>query len=128
MGYCMTQHGAQFTIKREKQDDCLKAIKALGAAVPKYGYSWVDTARFVNANDLQTALDAWRWETELDDESGDIATINFRGEKLGDDKVLWDAIAPYVEPDSFIQMSGEDGAAWRWVFDGKTCKEIEPRW
>lgn len=28
------------------------------------------------------------------------------------------------EPGSYIEMRGEDGALWRWVFDGKTCKEI----
>lgn len=128
MGYCMQQHDACFTIKREKQDDCLKAIKALGDNVPKYGYSWVDTSKFMKANDLAAALDAWRWTAEVDDETGDVTAINFRGEKLGDDHVLWNAIAPFVEPDCYIQMGGEDGSAWRWTFNGKTCEEVQPRW
>lgn len=127
MGYCMTQADSSFHIKREKQDAALKAIKALAENPPKWGYSWVDE-KYVRANDLQTALDDWRWETELDDETGDIVGINFGGEKLGDDSVLWKAIAPFVEKDSFIQMAGEDGAVWRWVFNGSSVEEVEPKW
>ena len=65
---------------------------------------------------------SWRWEVE-EDEDHNIISINFCGEKSGDDLILFDAIAPFVEPGSMIEMLGEDGAKWRWIFDGKTCEE-----
>ena len=37
------------------------------------------------------------------------------------------AIAPYVEAGSYIEMYGEDGDKWRYVFDGKTVKEVYPK-
>lgn len=30
-----------------------------------------------------------------------------------------EAIAPFVKAGSYIEMAGTEGAAWRWVFDGK---------
>ena len=49
--------------------------------------------------------------------------IYFDGEKLGDDAILFEAIAPYVKKGSFIEMNGEDGCIWQWQFNGKTCIE-----
>ena len=45
------------------------------------------------------------------------------GDALCDDRLLFDAIAPFVKAGSFIEMSGEDGTLWRWHFDGKQCQE-----
>jgi hypothetical protein len=48
--------------------------------------------------------------------------LRFTGQKLGDDNILFAALAPYVEADSYITMVGEseDGDEfWRWVFDGQ---------
>ena len=56
-------------------------------------------------------------------ENGNIFELNFAGEKLGDDEILFQAIAPFVKKDSYIEMQGECGLIWRWSFDGKTMKE-----
>lgn len=56
----------------------------------------------------------------------DIIDIDFMSECLGSNKELFDVIAPYVEKDSYIEMSGEEGEIWRWVFDGKDYQEKEP--
>jgi hypothetical protein len=114
---------AKFKIRKEKQLEALKAIKLLvgketiSDASGKH-FSWVNTEDFSNARYIEDALEAWRWEVEFDDESNDIVGINFSGEKL---------IAPYVEAGSYIQMQGEDGEMWRWVFDGATVKEVKPK-
>ena len=78
---------------------------------------------FFLAKTLMEAMAAWRWEIE-ENESGDVISLNYTGEKLGDEQYLFGAIAPYVEKGSFIDMQGEDGAIWRWAFDGKELKEI----
>lgn len=38
--------------------------------------------------------------------------------------MMFNTIAPFVEKDSYIQVSGEEGDSWRWVFNGTTCEEV----
>jgi len=139
----MNQMETVFTIKEENFDKCLKAIQALDPVKEHGGgvgftdngvathFAWVTTERFRNAKILQEALNAWRWQPEYMNYKncegiGDITNIYFEGEKLGDDQTLFQAIAPFVEADSYIQMRGEDDSMWRWRFDGKMCYEDYP--
>ena len=57
------------------------------------------------------------------DVKDEMNSIYFEGEKYGDDDLIFNAIAPYVEDGSYIQMNGEDGAIWRWVFENGKCVE-----
>lgn len=132
MGYCMEQRDCNFKIKREHFKDALKAIKALvaqdnkksggsfkgGKTIEKF-FAWTENDEILNAKTVMDALLAWRWEVEIDDDG--INNISFTGEKLGDDIHLFEAIAPFVEVGSYIEMTGEDGGHWRWMFNGKTC-------
>lgn len=133
MGYYINQRAGQFCIKKKNFAAALAAIKALalntkamggGSSTGEKWYSWVNTAEFVNAKTLDEALGAWRWGPGFDKKTGDLTSLSFDGEKLGDDEILLDAIAPYVEPESFIEIEGEDGALWRWKFDGKTMTQV----
>ena len=121
----MEQRDASFKIKKENFDKALLAIKELVNQAEKMrggrDYSWVINSNLVNARTVWEAMDEWRWETEMYGE--DIGNIYFVGEKIGDDKVLFDAIAPFVEDGSFIEMQGEDGALWRWLFNDGKCTE-----
>lgn len=119
MGYCIEQRDCKFYVVDEEA--ALAAIKELAGkeTMGPGHFSWVDTREFMAADTFEEAMDAWRWETNLYQKY-----ILFNGEKLGDDKLLFDAIAPYVEAGSYIEMQGEDGAIWRWIFDGKTCREV----
>lgn len=132
MGYCMDQGDTQFRIKADKKHAAWEATRPLLQESTKMGgygysggqttrhYSWVDAADFQMSKTIEGVLEAWRWEPEVDEKTGDIVGVSFRGEKLGDDEVLWKAIAPFVESGSFIAMNGEDGGAWCWRFtDGK---------
>ena len=132
MGYCMSQHDSEFSIKPDHVSGALAAIKGLAGKETKRGwgggyYSWVETRKFVKAETLTQALQAWRWYATGNEETGEITDIQFEGEKLGDDDKLFNAIAPFVEPGSFIEMQGEDGTLWRWLFDGKTCTEKQAK-
>jgi hypothetical protein len=134
MGYHMNQRDAVFKIKAENVDKTLEAVKGLAETVDENGsggacgggkktetwYSWVTTEVFANANTLQEAMSEWRWDIDTDDE-GNVVWIDFMGEKIGDEEFLFNAIAPYVEDGSFIEMQGEDGAIWRWNFTGEEC-------
>lgn len=122
MGYCMSQGNTEFSIPKEHHEKVLAAIKGLhGKEDCGDHFSWVDSD-FHELNDLATILKEWRWKPKFKD--GDIVGLEFQGEKYGSDNFLWQAIAPFVTKGSFITMKGEDGAKWKWSFDGVTVKEV----
>lgn len=119
MGYCMKQRSSRFYVVDEEA--ALTAIKGLAGkeTMGPGHFSWVDTREFMMADTLKEAMNAWRWDIEPK-----YKAIFFEGEKLGDDLLLFGTIAPYVEAGNYIEMLGEDGQIWRWIFDGKTCREV----
>lgn len=126
MGYYMSQGNTEFSIPKEHHEKALAAIQALhGKEYIKDSFGsrfcWVDS-NFFELNDLTAILKAWRWKPKFKD--GNIVGIEFTGEKLGSDKVLWEALAPFVTKGSFIIMKGEDGCKWKWTFDGVAFKEV----
>lgn len=139
MGYYMSQQSAKFKIKKTKVAKALAAIKKLAKKTKLMSggtwqsgkktescFSWVNTKEFVKAKTLPEAIQAWRWEGFVND-AGDLVEINFNGEKLGNDAILLEAIAPFVEAGSYIEMEGEEGCHWKWCFDGKTMEEKQGR-
>ena len=127
MGYCMQQINDKFCIKVENQEGALKAIKDLAGGetikdASGLHYSWVITEEFLKAKTLDKAIKAWNWYVYIDD-VGDMRDIEFLGEKLGDDEILFSAIAPFVDEGSYIEMDGEDGSKWRWIFSEGKCIE-----
>jgi len=128
MGYCMRLTDIDFFIPKEKHQECLEVIKALDPekeeTVPDSSFMQVCTKEYKNAQTLQEAIKTWGWDIETNEE-GDIDYLRFDGEKVGDEKFLFDAIAPFVREGSYIQMNGEDGDNWRWVFTKGQCIERE---
>lgn len=127
MGYCVDQVDSKFFVARENLHHVFGAIRALMAQVSgkRRGFAWVDTQTVLEARTVEEQLHEWRWEIQEDDD-GNIIGLSFTGEKLGEDHLLFQVIAPFVKEDSFIDMHGEDGEQWRWSFDGSTCEELEP--
>lgn len=138
MGYCMYQSDSVFNISASNIKDVIKTIHALasdknkmfgGRWTPGVGkseswYSWVNMD-FVNTNDIKEIFNCWRWDVTTDDD-GNITDIYFDGGKLGDDVVLFETIAPYVNDGSYIQMRGEDEHIWRWCFNNGKLEEKSP--
>lgn len=64
------------------------------------------------------------WEFRYD-EDGNINTIYLTGEKLDwGEKEELESIAQYVKPGSYVEINGEDGSRWRWIFeDGKVVEK-----
>jgi hypothetical protein len=129
----MNQRSSQFYIKAENKAGALQAIKDLAKDEHQAGsdqfdknwrYAWVSN-KYKNAETLEEALAHWRWHAVVSEnnDSGDIVAIDFQGEKLGDEEVLFTAIAPFVEKGSYIEIHGEEDCFWRWVFDGETMTE-----
>lgn len=131
MGYHMKQMEVGFRMSSDRFAEALMAIKALAGKETIHDgsgthFSWVDTEKVTGAETLEEALRAWRWNPDQNGE-GDIVGIWFEGEKLGDDGVLFEAIAPFVELGSYIQMIGDDDSIWRWRFDGSHVREVTGR-
>ena len=123
MGYCMWQEQASFTIKNENKEAALLALKELANTNE---LSWTDNSSVIKSKSLSEALNECRWGMD-ENEEGDIVYIFFDGEKYGSEDIIFNTIAPYVEQDSFIEMRGEEGELWRWVFDGETVEQIYPK-
>ena len=127
MGYCVTQESCRnFLIKKSNKGKVLQAIKDLAgketiADASGRHFSWVDP-NYEKAKTLGDAFSKWRWQIETN-KVGDVINLQFEGEKLGDDYVLMCAIAPFVTSGD-IEMRGEDGFMWRWVFKDKKCHEL----
>lgn len=120
MGYCMQQGDTRFRISHTKMSAALGALNRLAASGQTY--SWVYSAVLAKAQSVKEHLAEWRWNVHQD-VVGNITGLSFSGEKLGDDLILFQALAPVVDAGSFIVMHGEDGDCWRWYFDGATCVE-----
>lgn len=141
MGYCIEMTDSRWKIRKENFEAACAALEPMlgdkasmgggswsGGRQTGWHYSWIDMDKFaklVAARDLKGVMEEWRYYCEID-ENGDLAMEYFAGEKIGDEDKLWARLAPFVEKDSFIEIRGEDNEMWRWVFDGKTVKEIRP--
>ena len=126
MGYCIFQGKSAFFMGNETLDRALKAIQGLHGketikdSSGKHFY-WVANEFYLHDN-LPHMLREWRWDASMDGD-GNVVGLSFSGEKSGDDLILFGAIAPFVKKGSYIEMEGEDGECWKWVFNGKTCRE-----
>jgi len=132
MSYHITLRASKFHIPSEAIPYAHAALRNLCAPgkgtiqdSSGYHYSWVDSKRVLAARDFKGAMGEWRYSVALDAVTGDCTDINFTGEKAGDEEELFGAIAPYVTAGSYLEYHGEDGAIWRWVFDGTTATEVQ---
>ena len=138
MGYCMTFQNANFFIAAGQKAAALEAARQLAATAATGSgggagarwFAWMNGTPFDTSwtGPFRTTINAvfadWAYPVEEDD-AGNIVAITFEAEKLGDEDRFFDAIAPFVRAGSYIEMLGEDGTRWRWVFDGRTCTEEE---
>lgn len=121
MGYYVDYNTDDVTIKN--CPEALTAINALhtndmlktyasggswsGGEANQRWYSWVKNPPEEGFKTLEEAMSAWRFN--LQDNS-----FYFTGEKLGDEEVLFTALAPYLEGE--IYGHGEDSAEWGFKF------------
>jgi hypothetical protein len=135
---------ASFIIPEKNKAGALEAIKKLceqeqeiggggcstigtdGSRGWKKHFSWVDSSVLLKAETLYEAMEEWGWIIEEDD-YGEVHDIYFEREKIGDEEYLFNAIAPFVEDGSYIQMHGEDDYIWRWVFINGECHDVGGR-
>jgi hypothetical protein len=116
MGYSAHVKQQNFQIREENLEAARTAVIALTPQNPR----WVDIRYLKDSLTLFGAVACFGWYLWANGD-GNYCRISFEWEKLGDERMLFDALAPYVEAGSYIEMVGEDGDHWRWVFDGQQC-------
>jgi hypothetical protein len=126
MGYCIEIQGQRIRIKQENFQPAFEALKAVEAG------GWTNSPEA--AASLEDLLFRWRWQPRLllekdppvkGSKVGDIVYLEFLGEKLAEDEEMFRAIAQWIEPDCFVEIYGEDGQLWRWVFNGVKMYQTE---
>jgi hypothetical protein len=96
--------------------------RASGGASPQRGevadykwYSWTNTRKCRAATTLEEVLQEFFDDVCIaSDGTWELSHSN----KSGDEDVLLEYLAPYLQPGSYADWRGEDGSAWRWAFDG----------
>lgn len=124
MGYSATIMESSFFIDNTDKNKAMEILLKLNESHPKL--KWIDYEDLSDCTTFENTISEFGWLVEPD-ENGNIVDIEMDWEKIGDELIFFDAIAPVVKSGSYIQMSGEDGQIWRWAFDGKNCKEIFPK-
>lgn len=121
MGFSIRQMDSKFSIPRIHHKEALAAIKALfaGGRDQRYVKSG-DEDRWTT---LADALEDYSWCPKMDGDYN-IVDIDFHGEKMGAEERMFEAIAPFVQDGSYIEMTGDEGAHWRWVFTDGKMKEV----
>ena len=141
MGYCVDISIGGIDFPKDKVPAVLAAINALfspenmkrasggswmGGKQTSRHFSWVSGPGPEGFTTLVDALEAWRYDAH-EDPNGDVHLNYFRGEKWGDDEVLYEALAPFVEEGATIECRGEDGCQWRYLFEGGKVKDQTAR-
>ena len=142
MGYYVS-YNIDVVIPKDKVRPCLAAINALhsdenlesrasggqsgrdSASLPLRQRKWYSFTRNPGDNGFMDLLDAfttWRFEPHTCNEDGDIALGYWNGEKLGDESILFETIAPFVKEGGTIEAQGEEGEKWRFLFTNGQMK------
>lgn len=124
MGYCVRQVDSKFKVKIE---DFPAVMDSLREHLNKAKMSGYDKTEIINMTSIHEMLEEIGWSVKYD-MSMNIVHLEFENEKFWEaDEAVVAAFAPFAEAGSFIEMLGEDGAKWRYVFDGKDVKEVQAR-
>lgn len=135
MGYCIDLIDHKFKIPASETEQAFNAILDLmeDPEADRSGlnhekgsvFSWMHSAEPFKWTSLDDAMEEWRFPVHRDSWTNDVVAVEFTGEKIGDEKQMFDVIAPYVVDGSYLHFRGEDGKEWRIEFDGNGITEVE---
>ena len=143
MGYYVEVMDAAIRIPPENYEKAVSLFSGLMEKETDHGsdfssraaerfYSWVNTSHVLEAlkNDEQSlgeniadAFSYWGYVLTVDSNRGVEWEYRER-DKWGDDEFLWGALAPCISEGSFIEFRAEDGAMWKYEFDGISFREF----
>ena len=113
MGYEIYLRERNFTVKKENFVPLVQVVREKFPAL------------FDSMDSLRVVFKEFDFSVEAD-ENGDLVDLEFPGGRAGNEDEFFAAIAPFVEPGSYLCFEGEDNAIWINRFDGKQCMEERP--
>jgi len=126
MSYSVTFRDGSIAIRASAKPAALAALVSLAASRTIAGD---DRERLcpavLCATTLATALSAFGWDS-CSDAAGAIVHAWMIGDNLGYSEAMFRALAPHIEPGSYVEFIGEDGDIWRWTFDRRHVIETYP--
>jgi hypothetical protein len=106
---------------------------------PARWFSWMDADYPFTCSNLLQVLQQLGFECEIADrdfnptdvnlpafKSGDLCNVSWNGEKMGQEDLFFEALAPFISNNSFIEWRGEDNEMWRWLFKDGTMVIQKP--
>ena len=136
MGYNIDMIIDGVRIPATKREACRQAIIAMFKG--NNTYSWVSKPK--GNESLVELFRSWAFSVTENDpglpysEDGPVAPADLHlehyvGDKMGNEAALFEAIAPFVEPnegqEATIEIRGEDGERWRFIFKEGCCVHQE---
>lgn len=103
MSYEMCMQESNFLLKKEKVPFALRAIKLWFK--DHKGFNGLTSVEVEQSFSLEFLMYRLCYRIGANG-NGDYVSIDFIGNYLKEDKTIFDAIAPYVEDESYIQMKG----------------------
>lgn len=122
MGYSIRLHDNRFTIQADKTAAALAALKGES---DHNSFQWTDDLTIQETDTLSDALEECGWPLTLDAD-GNVVDIHFCNDKAGEEARIFTTLAPFVDSGCYIEIRGEDGDRWRYVFDGHSMKTVRP--
>lgn len=131
MGFCITTEESNILIPTMNLDSAYQSLVDLNtnpthahlkqsSSTTRRSFAWMPANYHEQAATAKEVFEMMGYETELN--SHGLVIANYDG-KAGDERHFFAAIARYVDPGSFIHFRGEDGAHWRFDFDGESVIE-----
>jgi len=139
MGYYVNIEAVNWLLPIAHEDAALQILKDLnkpandhlkrggrfsgGKETAKW-YSWMPEDYDKTVTSVSEVLEMLGFDTKIDPEGTRILAYD---SKTGQEDLFVNAIAEFVEPGSFIDWRGEDGAFWRWEFRDEKMRTLEGR-
>lgn len=133
MGYCMHMEQSTFSMPRANKGEAFRRMRALGqrddlksggsyrnGKVISRHFAWMAADFADHVHTVEDIFDVLRFPA-TEDASQNLVINDFDGEKVGDENVFFNAISDLAT--GYIEMVGEDGYHWRWVFGGEKLEE-----
>lgn len=132
MGYYVSINSSHWALPLEHEAAALQALKDLnkpennhlkrggsytGGEKNAHWFSWMDADYDQKYHYVKDILEALGFECFRDSQTGDLHILHYDG-KIGQEELFLHALAPFVRDGSFIEWTGEDGARWRYRFEG----------
>jgi hypothetical protein len=129
MGYYVSITEAKFSIPANKIEEALATSLTCEGIQnsPTYYVSQIEHYEYLPPLIKLFMLVKKTWSFNLIIKDNSVVDIYFEAEKWHGNDVWFKAVASCIDAGSFVEMTGEDGEKWRYVFDGQYVVEKRPK-